>query len=47
MNNTIETDECNKKVEEDEDPGKAAEVIQECENIIRTKKKGIIWIAYH
>ena len=47
MNDTIETDKFNKKVEEVEDPEKAAEVIQECENIIRTKKKGIIWTAYH
>ena len=46
-NNTIETKEFNKKPEEVEDPEKAAEVIQECENIIRTKKNGIIWIAYH
>ena len=47
MNDTIETDELSKKVEEVEDPEKAAEVIQECKSIIRTKKKGIIGIAYH
>ena len=47
MNDTIETDELNKKAEEVQDPEKAAEVIQECGNIIRTKKKCIIWIAYH
>ena len=47
MNDTIETDELNKKAEEVQDPEKAAEEIQECENIIRTKKKGIIRIAYH
>ena len=46
MNDTIETDELNKKAEEVQDPEKAAEAIQECENIIRTKKKCIIWIAY-
>ena len=34
MNDTIETDDFNKKVEEVEDPEKAAEVIQECESII-------------
>ena len=39
MNNTIEIDDFNKKVEEAEDPERAAEVIQECEIIIRTKKK--------
>ena len=42
---SIETDDFNKKVEEVEDPEKAAEVIQECESIIWTRKKGIIWIA--
>ena len=47
MNDTIKTDDLNKKVEEVEDPKKAAEVIQECKSIIRTKKKGIIWSAYH
>ena len=36
----------NKKAEV-QDPEKAAEVIQKCENIIRTKKKGIIRITYH
>ena len=36
-----------KKVEEVQDSEKAAEVIQECKSIIRTKKKGIIRIAYH
>ena len=47
MNDTIESDGLNKKAEEVQDPEKAAEVIQECENIIRTKKKDIIRIAYH
>ena len=47
MNDIIETDELNKKAEEIQDPEKAAEVLQECQNIIRTKKKGIIRIAYH
>ena len=46
MNDTIESDKLTKKVQEVEDPEKAAEVIQECESIIRTKKKGIIQIAY-
>ena len=36
-----------KKVEEVQDSEKAAEVIQECKSIIRTKKKCIIRIAYH
>ena len=47
MNDTIETDELTKKIQEVEDPEKAAGLIQECESIIRTKKKGIIRIAYH
>ena len=47
MNNIIETEELNKKLEEVEELEKAAEVIQKYENINRTKKKGIIWIAYH
>ena len=47
INDTIETDELNKKAEEVQNPEKAAEVIQEYENIFRTKKKGIIRIAYH
>ena len=47
MNGTIESDELTKKVEEVEDPEKAAGLIQQCESIIQTKKKGIIQIAYH
>ena len=47
ISDVIETDELNKQAEEVQDPEKAAKVIQEYENIIRTKKKGIIWIAYH
>ena len=47
MNDTFETDDFNEKVKEVDDPEKAAEVIQECESIIRTKKKGLIQIAYH
>ena len=47
MNDTIESDELTKKIQEVEDPEKAAEVIQECQSIIQTKQKGIIRIAYH
>ena len=46
MKDTIETDELNKKAEEVKDSEKAAEVIQECKNIIRTKKNDIIRIAH-
>ena len=45
INEVVETDELNKKAEEVQNPEEAAEVIQECENIIRTKKKGITCIA--
>ena len=47
MSDSIESDELTKKIQEVEYPEKAAEVIQECKSIIRTKKKGITRIAYH
>ena len=47
MSDRIESEEFIKKVQEVEDPEKAAELIQECETIIRTNKKGIIRIAHH
>ena len=47
INDTIECDESTIKVQEVEDPEKAAELIRECESIIRKKKKSIIRIAYH
>ena len=47
MNDAIESDELTKKMQGVEDSEKAAEVIQECESIIRTKKKDIISIPYH
>ena len=47
MSDRIESKELIKKVQEVEDPEKAAELIQECESIIRTNKKSIIRIAYH
>ena len=46
-NNTIETDELNEKANKVEKPKDAAEIIKQFEEIIRTKKKGIISIAYH
>ena len=42
-----ETQELNKKAEEFDKPEDAAAVIKQYEDIIRTKKKGIISIAYH
>ena len=47
MSDSIESEEFIKKIQEVEDPEKAAKLIQECESIIRTNKKGIIRIAYH
>ena len=37
----------NKEAEEVQDPEKAAEIIKQYEDIIKTKKKGIINVAYH
>ena len=37
----------NKVVKEPEEPGEAAKVIKQYEDIIKTKKKGIISIAYY
>ena len=45
INDVVETDELNKKAEEVQNPEEAVEVIQEYENIIRIKKKGIICLA--
>ena len=46
-NDMVETEELNKKAEEVKKPEDAAAVIKQYEGIIRTKKKGIISIAYH
>ena len=46
MSDRIESEELIKNVQEVEDPEKVAELIQECESIIRTNKKGIFRIAY-
>ena len=43
----IESEELNREAKEVQDPKKAAKAIQEYENIIKTKKKGIVSIAYH
>ena len=40
-------EDLNKEVEEIQDPEKAAEIIKRYEDIIKTKKKGIINVAYH
>ena len=47
INEAVESEELNIEVDEVQDPEKAAKVIQEYENIIKTKKKGIVSMAYH
>ena len=48
VNEVVESDKLNKQAEEEvKDPEEAAKVIQKYKNIIRTKNKGIINIAYH
>ena len=48
MNNeTIETEELNERAEKVDKPEDAANIIKECEEILRTKRKDIITIVYH
>ena len=46
-NNMVEIEELNKMAEEVGKPEDATAVIKQYEDIIRTKKKGVISIAYH
>ena len=46
-NDTIETEELNKKAGKVEIPEDAADIINEYEEILPTKRKGIITVAYH
>ena len=47
IDRNLELENLNKEVEEICEPEKAAEVIKRYEDIIKTKKKGIINVAYH
>ena len=47
INEVVKTDDLNKQAEEIQDLEEAAKVIQKYEDIIRTKNKGVISIAYH
>ena len=47
IDKNIEFDDLNKEAEEIQDPEKAAEIIKRYEDIIKTKKKGIINVAFH
>ena len=43
----VEFDDLNKEAEKIQDPKKAADIIKRYEDIIKTKNKGIINVAYH
>ena len=47
IDENLEFDDLNKEAEEVQDPEKAAKIIKRYEDIIKTKKKGIINVAYH
>ena len=47
LDKIVEFDDLNKEAEKIEDPEKAAEIIKRYEDIIKTKNKGIINVAYH
>ena len=47
IDEVVESEELNKKAEEIQEPEKAIGIIEQHEYIIKTKKKGIISIAYH
>ena len=47
INEVVEPEELNNKAEEIQESEEAAEVIKQYEYIIKTKKKGIINIAYY
>ena len=47
IDENLEFDDLNKEAEEIEDPEKAAEIVKWYEGIIKTKKKGIINVAFH
>ena len=48
IDENLEFDDLNKEAEREvQDPGKAAKIIKQYENIIKTKRKGIIKVAYH
>ena len=47
IDEVLEFEDLNKEAKEIQDPEKAAEIIKRYEDIIKTKKKGIINVAYH
>ena len=47
IDENLEFDDLNKEAEEVQGPDKAAKIIKRYEDIIKTKNKGIINVAYH
>ena len=47
IDEVVEFEDLNKEAKEIQDPEKAAEIIKRYEDIIKTKRKGIINVAYH
>ena len=47
VNEVLESEDLNKEAEEVQDPKRAAEIIKRYEDIIKTKKKGVINVAYY
>ena len=47
IDENLEFDDLNKEAEEVQDPEKAAKIIKRYEDIIKTKRKGIINVAYY
>ena len=47
IDENLEFEDLNKKAEEVQDPSKAAKLIKQYEDFIKTKRKGIINVAYH
>ena len=47
IDEVLECEDLNKEAEEVQDPAKAAKIVKRYEDIIKTKNKGIINVAYH
>ena len=47
IDENLEFEDLNKEAEKIQDPEKAAEIIKRCEDNIKTKKKGIIKVAFY
>ena len=47
INEVLESEDLNKEAEEVQDPKRASEIIKRYEDIIKTKKKGVINVAYY